>query len=172
MEVLILYTILEKWTKNRSKSSLVAQRPSDKNITSNEEITSTNRIASSNEDVNTTIKYSMPESKNNSESFSIQDSKVWRDYIDKSLPTKGTRTYLKDILVQKSSNTDSYTKAQENRQTQTIQSEGNSRKQGVEDSTSFNMNESLKSQNVSEELETGEWTKQKKKKALRVYNKK
>ena len=130
------------------------------NRSSNSSINSS--IAPQNSDVNTSTKYSMQESKNNSESFSIQDSKVWRDYIDKSLPTKGTRTYLKDILVQKSSNTDSYTKAQENRQTQTIQSEGNSRKQGVEDSTSFNMNESLKSQNVSEELETGEWTKQKK----------
>lgn len=44
---------LEKWTKNRSKSSLVAQRPSDKNITSNEDITSINRIAPIKNNVNT-----------------------------------------------------------------------------------------------------------------------
>ena len=43
----------------------MAQRPSDKNITSNEEITSNRSIPSSNKDVNTTTKYSMQESENN-----------------------------------------------------------------------------------------------------------
>ena len=56
--------------KNRSKSSLVAQRPSDKNITSNEDITSINSIAPIKDDVNTT-KYSMQESENNSGSFNL-----------------------------------------------------------------------------------------------------
>jgi hypothetical protein len=49
-----------------------------------------------------------------------------------------------------------------NQQTSNIKNEGNNRKQGVDDSTSFNMNESSKTQDTSNELETGEWTKQKK----------
>lgn len=47
-----------------------------------------------------------------------------------------------------------------NQQTSNIKNEGNNRKQGVDDSTSFNMNESSKTQDTSNEL--GEWTKQKK----------
>lgn len=66
-----IYNIGKMDKKNRSKSSLVAQRPSDKNITSNEDITSTNSIAPIKDDVNTTTKYSMQESENNSGSFSI-----------------------------------------------------------------------------------------------------
>ena len=61
-------TYIQHWKnrqENRSNSSLVAQRPSDKNITSNEEITSNRSITSSNKDVNTTTKYSMQESENN-----------------------------------------------------------------------------------------------------------
>ena len=61
----IIYNIGKNGQKNRSKSSLVAQRPSDKNITSNEELTSASSITSSNKDVNTTTKYSMQESENN-----------------------------------------------------------------------------------------------------------
>ena len=49
-----------------------------------------------------------------------------------------------------------------NQQTSNIKNEGNNRKQGVDDSTSFNMNESSKTQDTSNELETGEWTKRKK----------
>lgn len=49
-----------------------------------------------------------------------------------------------------------------NQQTSNIKNEGNNRKQGVDNSTSFNMNESSKTQDTSNELETGEWTKQKK----------
>ena len=37
----------------------MAQKPSDKNITSNEELTSTNSRPSSNKDVNTATKYSI-----------------------------------------------------------------------------------------------------------------
>lgn len=70
-----IYNIGKMDKKNRSKSSLVAQRPSDKNITSNEELTSTSSITSSNKDVNTTTKYSMQESENNSGSFSMQDKR-------------------------------------------------------------------------------------------------
>lgn len=49
-----------------------------------------------------------------------------------------------------------------NQQTSNIKNEGNNRKQGVDNSTSFNMNESSKTQDTYNELETGEWTKQKK----------
>lgn len=66
-----IYNIGKMDKKNRSKSSLVAQRPSDKNITSNEDITSTNSIAPIKDDVNTTTKYSMQESENNSGSFNF-----------------------------------------------------------------------------------------------------
>ena len=62
-----IYNIGKMDKKNRSKSSLVAQRPSDKNITSNEDITSTNSIAPIKDDVNTTTKYSMQESEKNSQ---------------------------------------------------------------------------------------------------------
>lgn len=62
-----IYNIGKMDKKNRSKSSLVAQRPSDKNITSNEELTSINSISSSNKDVNTTTKYSIQESENNAQ---------------------------------------------------------------------------------------------------------
>lgn len=48
-----IYNIGKMDKKNRSKSSLVAQRPSDENITSNEELTSINRITDSKENVNT-----------------------------------------------------------------------------------------------------------------------
>lgn len=62
-----IYNIGKMDKKNRSKSSLVAQRPSDKNITSNEDITSTNSIAPIKDDVNTTTKYSIQESEKNSQ---------------------------------------------------------------------------------------------------------
>lgn len=52
----------------------MAQRPSDKNITSNEELTSASSITSSNKDVNTTTKYSMQKSENNT---------LWKSYLEK-----------------------------------------------------------------------------------------
>ena len=61
-----IYNIGKLNEKNRSKPSLVAQRPSDKNITDNEGLTSTNSIPTSNNNVNTTNNNSMQESKNNS----------------------------------------------------------------------------------------------------------
>ena len=85
-----IYNIGKMDKKNRSKSSLVAQRPSDKNITSNEELTSTSSITSSNKDVNTTTKYSMQESENNT---------LWQDYLEKNYKTTGTRTNLGDIRI-------------------------------------------------------------------------
>lgn len=85
-----IYNIGKMDKKNRSKSSLVAQRPSDKNITSNEELTSTSSITSSNKDVNTTTKYSMQESENNT---------LWQDYLEKNYKTTGTRTNLEDIRI-------------------------------------------------------------------------
>lgn len=54
------------------------------------------------------------------------------------------------------------TKSYGNEQTSSVKNKGNNRKQEVEDSTSFNMNESSKTQDTSNELETGKWTKQKK----------
>ena len=85
-----IYNIGKMDKKNRSKSSLVAQRPSDKNITSNEELTSTNSIPSSNKDVNTTTKYSTQESENNSGSFSMQDNQ------GRTL-TKEQQEFFKDV---------------------------------------------------------------------------
>ena len=75
-----IYNIGKMDKKNRSKSSLVAQRPSDKNITSNEELTSTNSIPSSNKDVNTTTKYSIQESENNTQ-LSEEAKKQLHRYI-------------------------------------------------------------------------------------------
>ena len=96
-----IYNIGKMDKKNRSKSSLVAQRPSDKNITSNEDITSTNSIAPIKDDVNTTTKYSTQESENNSGSFSTnsQNNKTWQDYLEKNYKTAGTRTNLEDIKI-------------------------------------------------------------------------
>lgn len=84
-----IYNIGKMDKKNRSKSSLVAQRPSDKNITSNEDITSTNSIAPIKDDVNTTTKYSMQESENNSGSFKFDNkgrelSKEQQEYFKNS----------------------------------------------------------------------------------------
>ena len=75
-----IYNIGKMDKKNRSKSSLVAQRPSDKNITSNEELTSINSISSSNKDVNTTTKYSIQESENNTQ-LSEEAKKQLHRYI-------------------------------------------------------------------------------------------
>lgn len=78
-----IYNIGKMDKKNRSKSSLVAQRPSDKNITSNnEDITSTNSIAPIKDDVNTTTKYSMQESENNLGSFSLSKNNKWQERLD------------------------------------------------------------------------------------------
>jgi hypothetical protein len=77
-----IYNIGKMDKKNRSKSSLVAQRPSDKNITSNEDITSTNSIAPIKDDVNTTTKYSMQESEKKSGSFSLSENNKWQERLD------------------------------------------------------------------------------------------
>lgn len=77
-----IYNIGKMDKKNRSKSSLVAQRPSDKNITSNEDITSTNSIAPIKDDVNTTTKYSMQESEKKSGSFSLPENNKWQERLD------------------------------------------------------------------------------------------
>lgn len=49
-----------------------------------------------------------------------------------------------------------------NEQTSSVKNKGNNRKQEVDNSASFNMNESSKTQDTYNELETGEWTKRKK----------
>lgn len=68
--------------------------------------------------------------------YSIQkESGSWQKYLENNFKASGTRTNMQDILVQKASNANSYTKTQENKQAQT---------------------------HKSNELETGEWTKQKK----------
>ncbi len=54
------------------------------------------------------------------------------------------------------------TKSYGNEQTSSVENKENNRKQEVDNSTSFNMKESSKTQDTSNELETGEWTKQKK----------
>lgn len=63
-------------------------------------------ITPQNENVNTTTKYSMQESENNSGSFSInsQNNKTWQDYLEKNYKTAGTRTNMQDILVSKATN--------------------------------------------------------------------
>jgi hypothetical protein len=69
--------------------------------------------------------------------YSIQkESGSWQKYLEDNFKASGTRTNMQDILVQKASNANSYTKTQENKQAQTT--------------------------HKSNELETGEWTKQKK----------
>lgn len=83
-----IYNIGKMDKKNRSKSSLVAQRPSDKKITSNEEITSINSIAPIKDDVNTT-KYSMQESKNN----------AWQEYLNKNYKNTGRGETIKDVKL-------------------------------------------------------------------------
>lgn len=70
-----IYNIGKMDKKNRSKSSLVAQRPSNQKITSNEDTTSINSISSNKNDVNTTTKYSMQESENNSDSINLLKNK-------------------------------------------------------------------------------------------------
>ncbi|MDD7753818.1 MAG: hypothetical protein PUJ51_04855 [Clostridiales bacterium] len=68
--------------------------------------------------------------------YSIQkESDSWQKYLEDNFKASGTRTHFKDILVQKASNANSYTKTQENKQAQT---------------------------HMSNELETSEWTKRKK----------
>lgn len=49
-----------------------------------------------------------------------------------------------------------------NEQTSSVKNKGNNRKQEVDNSASFNMNESSKTQDTYNELETSEWTKRKK----------
>ena len=63
-------------------------------------------ITPQNENVNTTTKYSMQESENNSGSFSTnsQNNKTWQDYLEKNYKTAGTRTNMQDILVSKATN--------------------------------------------------------------------
>lgn len=68
--------------------------------------------------------------------YSIQkESGSWQKYLEDNFKASGTRTNMQDILVQKASNANSYTKTQENKQAQT---------------------------HKSNELETSEWTKRKK----------
>jgi len=82
-----IYNIGKLNEKNRSKPSLVAQRPSDKNITDNEGLTSTNSIPISNDNVNTTNNNSMQESENNSGSLNLSETKQKQlDIIKKSNP--------------------------------------------------------------------------------------
>ena len=83
-----IYNIGKMDKKNRSKSSLVAQRPSDKNITSNEDITSINSIAPIKDDVNTT-KYSMQESENN----------AWQEYLNNNYKNTGRGETIKDVKL-------------------------------------------------------------------------
>ena len=83
-----IYNIGKMDKKNRSKSSLVAQRPSDKNITSNEDITSINSIAPIKDDVNTT-KYSMQESENN----------AWQEYLNNNYKNTGRGEAIKDVKL-------------------------------------------------------------------------
>lgn len=74
--------------------------------------------------------------KNINNRYSIQrESGSWQKYLENNFKASGTRTHFKDILVQKAENANSYTKTQENKQAQT---------------------------HKSNELETSEWTKQKK----------
>lgn len=63
-------------------------------------------IAPQNENVNTTTKYSMQESENNSGSFSVnnQNNKTWQDYLEKNYKTTRTRTNMQNILVSKATN--------------------------------------------------------------------
>lgn len=76
-----IYNIGKMDKKNRSKSSLVAQRPSDENITSNEELTSINRITDSKENVNTIYNNSMQDNLNNTK-YSIAGKKAMQNIVE------------------------------------------------------------------------------------------
>lgn len=87
----------------------VSTSSTSKNGRSSRMTTSNNSITSQNEDVNTTTKYSIQESENNSGSFSLENkNSSWHDYLEKTFPNEGTRTNLQDILVHKADSEGSY----------------------------------------------------------------
>lgn len=90
--------------KNNKLEKIYEKKKPSANITS--QSASINSITPQNENVNTTTKYSMQESENNSGSFSInsQNNKTWQDYLEKNYKTTGTRTNMQDILVSKATN--------------------------------------------------------------------
>ena len=94
-----IYNIGKMDKKNRSNSSLVAQRPSNKNVTSNEGLTSNNSITSSNEKINTITNNSMQNSENNTQnsekgSFNLSE----KDSTGGELSEK-QKEYFKDSKV-------------------------------------------------------------------------
>lgn len=94
-----IYNIGKMDKKNRSNSSLMAQRPSNKFVTSNEESSSISSILPTKEDVNrNTTKYSMQESENNSGSFGLP-TKNWNRYLEDNFTANGTRTNLSEIKL-------------------------------------------------------------------------
>lgn len=80
---------------NSQKSSAIIDSPSS---------LPTNSIAPAKTDVNTTNKYSMQNSENN----------TWQQYLEKNFKTEGERTNLQDILVKKADNKGSFSKKQKN----------------------------------------------------------
>jgi excinuclease UvrABC ATPase subunit len=96
---------MQQAQKNRSNSTNRGFKdPSDNKITSNEELSSTNSILSTNVDVNTT-KYSIQESENNAGSFNLPISDklsqlingMWNQYLKDTSINASTRESLKDI---------------------------------------------------------------------------
>lgn len=81
---------MQQAQKNRSNSTNRGFKDPNGNNTASSRISSINSITNSNEDVNTTTKYSMQESENNT---------LWQDYLEKNYKTTGTRTNLEDIRI-------------------------------------------------------------------------
>lgn len=82
---------MQQAQKNRSNSTNRGFKDPNGNNTASSRISSINSITNSNEDVNTTTKYSIQESENNSGSL--------QQYLDKNFKSEGTKTNLQDIKL-------------------------------------------------------------------------
>lgn len=82
---------MQQAQKNRSNSTNRGFKDPNGNNTASSRISSINSITNSNEDVNTTTKYSIQESENNSGSL--------QQYLDKNFKSNGTKTNLQDIKL-------------------------------------------------------------------------
>lgn len=80
---------MQQAQKNRSNSTNRGFKDPNGNNTASSRISSINRITNSNEDVNTTTKYFMQESENN----------TWQSYLEDNYKSDGTKTNLQDIKL-------------------------------------------------------------------------
>lgn len=90
--------------KNNKLEKIYEKKKPSANITS--QSASIDSITPQNENVNTTTKYSMQGSENNSQNHTknvdkkySQNNKTWQDYLEKNYKIAGTRTNLEDIRI-------------------------------------------------------------------------